>query len=87
MGMTVREVSENIGPKEVVTGMGKTVLMRGVVICTAHKCHYDHRMNDIEIGWACGMYGGRRELRTGFWWGYLEERHSLEDHGIYGGKY
>ena len=27
--------------------------MRSVVICTADKCHQDHRIKDVEIGWAC----------------------------------
>jgi hypothetical protein len=27
----------------------------------------------------CGIYGGRGEVYTGFWWGNLRERDHLED--------
>jgi hypothetical protein len=36
-----------------------------------------------EMGWACSMYGGGG-VHTGFWWGHLRERDSLEDPGIDG---
>ena len=37
-----------------------------------------------EMGGACGTYG-RGGVHTGFWWGDLKERDSLEDLGIDGG--
>jgi len=36
------------------------------------------------MGGACSTYGGRAELYTGFWWGYLWERDYLEDPGVDG---
>jgi hypothetical protein len=36
-----------------------------------------------EIGITnCGIYGGRGEVYTGFWWGNLRERDHLEDPGV-----
>ena len=31
------------------------------------------------MGVACSMYGGREEVHTGFWRGYLKERNHLEE--------
>jgi hypothetical protein len=36
------------------------------------------------MGRACSIYGGRREVHTGFWWGDLREGDHLEDPGIDG---
>jgi hypothetical protein len=36
------------------------------------------------MGAACSTYGGREEVYTGFWWGNLRERDSLEDPGVDG---
>jgi hypothetical protein len=36
-------------------------------------------MKEVEMGWACGMYGRRRELHTVFWRGYLKEGDPSEE--------
>jgi len=36
------------------------------------------------MGGACSIYGGRREIYTGFCWGNLRERDHLEDPDIDG---
>jgi len=36
------------------------------------------------MGGACSAYGGRGEVYTGFWWGNMRERDSLEDPGVDG---
>ena len=35
-----------------------------------------------KMGGICGMYGGARDVHTGFWWGNLMERNHLEELGI-----
>jgi hypothetical protein len=43
------------------------------------------KIENNEMGGACGMYGERRgEAYTGFWWGDLGERDQLGDPGIDG---
>jgi hypothetical protein len=34
------------------------------------------------MGGTCSTYGGRGEVRTGFWWGNVRERDHLEDRGV-----
>jgi hypothetical protein len=36
------------------------------------------------MGGACGTYGGRGEVLTGFWWGDLREGDHLENPGVEG---
>jgi hypothetical protein len=36
------------------------------------------------MGGVCGLYGGGKEARTGFWWGKMMERDHLVDPGVDG---
>jgi hypothetical protein len=52
------------------------------VLLTLHYPCYQIKSN--ETGGACGIYWGRGEIHTGFWWGNLRERVSLENLDICG---
>jgi hypothetical protein len=41
-------------------------------------------MKKTEMDGACGMYEGKREVNTEFYWGNLIERGNLEDLRVYG---
>ena len=41
-------------------------------------------ISKYEMGVASGMYGGKREEYTGFWWGIMREKDHLEDPGVDG---
>jgi hypothetical protein len=44
----------------------------------------DDQVKEDEMGGACGMNGGRREMHTHFWWKILKEKGHLGGLGIDG---
>jgi hypothetical protein len=37
------------------------------------KYYSGNQIENNEMGWLYSTYGGKREMRTGFWWGDLRE--------------
>jgi hypothetical protein len=48
------------------------------------QCCSGDQIEKNEMCGACGTYGGRSEVYTGFCWGNLRERDQLEDPGVDG---
>jgi hypothetical protein len=48
------------------------------------KYHSGDQVDKNEMGGACSIYGGRRELQEEFWSEDLRERKHLEDTGVDG---
>jgi len=44
--------------------------------------HFGCNRKNNEKGVTCGIYGGKREMRVGFWWGELREKDHFKDIGV-----
>jgi hypothetical protein len=47
-------------------GYGEDYITRSFMICAPHKYYSGDQIKKIEMGGACGTYGGQERCRQGF---------------------
>jgi hypothetical protein len=57
-------------------------MITSLIICALTEYRGD-KIEEDEIGRACGTFAGKREMQAEFWWGDIKKSDCMEDLGLY----